>query len=96
MARKQSLADQAKRLDEVCCPVHGIPMYQEASGLDGVKFSVAGCTRGDCGIMAVVDHFDREDGKVEFSVRQLDHLGRTRPTASIVVGHLQQSSGRSA
>src|SRR5271156_6380554 len=70
MARKQSLADQAKRLDDVCCPVHGIPLYQEASELP-VKLSIAGCTRGDCDIMAVVDFFDHDDGTFESRVRQL-------------------------
>lgn len=71
MARRQSLADQSKRIEKVCCPVHGIDMYQSPAGLEGVSFSLASCTRQDCGLTAIVDHFENEDGTVEVRVRQL-------------------------
>ncbi len=52
---KQSVADQAKRLNGGRCPVHGLGMgqvdrYYETD--DGQPFTIVGCPRRDCGIRA--------------------------------------------
>jgi hypothetical protein len=56
--RKQSLSDQAMRLNEGCCPIHGLFMTQIDSLTE--YFSVVMCSRKDCGMMAI----EREPGHV--------------------------------
>lgn len=71
MSRRQSVADQSKRVEKLCCPVHGLDMYQVPSGLEAPSFTLAACTRADCGRTAVVDCVKHDHGSVELRVRQL-------------------------
>ena len=89
MSRRQSVADQSKRLEKLCCPVHGLDMYQVSSGLEGASFTLAACSRGDCGITAVVDSVKHDDGSVELRVRQLitsEQLDRLHATHRAILG----------
>jgi hypothetical protein len=51
---KQSAEDRARRLENGCCPVHGITMLQVGLTEDGLRY-IAGCTRKDCDIRGITD-----------------------------------------
>jgi hypothetical protein len=69
MPRKQSQEDQTKRINDFCCPIHGVIFTQEILRMEGVKFSLAKCSRKDCDIMAIVDFGEGNMG--DFRIRQL-------------------------
>jgi hypothetical protein len=51
MARRQSHADQERRLTEGRCPIHGLSMPQVDGWFiddDGRQFTIVGCPRSDC------------------------------------------------
>lgn len=61
LAKKQSSSERAKRLQEGRCPVHGLWMpqidgwhYPE----DGKRYTLVGCPRSDCAIVARAFGFD--------------------------------------
>lgn len=54
MPKGQGWEAQEQRLDNGCCPVHGIPMYQAGGWyrLPGEEqaFTIVSCTRADCDV----------------------------------------------
>jgi hypothetical protein len=66
--RKQSLNDQLRRVDQFCCPIHGVPFDQEEGLAESI--SIAVCSRKDCRVYAVVDAI-REGDAVDLQVRHL-------------------------
>ena len=75
---KQSRADQIKRIENFTCPVHGVSLSQVSFHVEGMDFTVGGCTRRDCDIRAIVDSV--QDGAEHvLKVRQIvtpDQLDR--------------------
>lgn len=67
---KQSRADQIKRLEKFTCPVHGVSLGQVSFHVEGMDFTVGGCSRRDCDIRAIVD-FVREGTEHVPKIRQI-------------------------
>lgn len=69
MPRGQSSAAQQARLARQCCPIHGGGLAQVSSWLSFVTqtdhpddYTLAGCARTDCDVIAKVTHADADDG----------------------------------
>ena len=70
MSAKQSRQDQERRIENFTCPIHGVVFTQQAFLSGEVGFSVAGCSRRDCHVSAIVD-CRRTDRESELTIRQL-------------------------
>jgi hypothetical protein len=58
MKRKQSREDRLRRLENGCCPIHGIPMHQvglTSQGDEDDVLYIAECDRKDCNIRGTTD-----------------------------------------
>ncbi len=65
MATQQSPDDRLRRLNQGCCPIHGIWMpqvdrWQERIGgaLDGAQVTIVECPRKDCSVQAFAASVD--------------------------------------
>ncbi len=56
---KQSIEDKVARLNDGCCPIHGIGMSQEGNFGDIEEDrAVVGCPRGDCNVKGLAASCD--------------------------------------
>lgn len=61
MPRKQSLSDRLKRLNQGCCPIHGLFMSQVDSWYypkTGKPYTIVGCPRKNCNANARAYNFE--------------------------------------